>query len=340
MMDLSDYHYELVDDLIASFPLEKRSSSRLLCLNKANGCLKHGQFTDLKNLLHPGDLLVCNNTRVIPARLFGHKPTGGVVEILVERITGEHTLSAHVRASKSPRVGTEIIAANDVRFVVLGRQDDLFVLNCRDPRPVLQIIEALGQTPLPPYFNREPNAEDQERYQTVYAAHKGSVAAPTAGLHFDTELLHQLAAKGVNIAYLTLHVGAGTFAPVRVTNIAEHKMHAEYVDVPESLVRQIQQTKSDGGRVIAVGTTTLRSLETAALSGEIKPYTGDTQIFIYPGFQFHCVDALITNFHLPGSTLLMLVAAFAGYEHVMQAYKKAVAERYRFFSYGDAMFIA
>ena len=339
-MQLSDFNYDLPDELIARYPLEKRSASRLLCLDILTGNIIHRQFSDLLELLAPNDLLVCNNTQVISARLFGTKETGGRVEMLVERILDEHRVLAHLRASKSPKTGSIILFAGDVKFEMLRRHDDLFELRCLDSRSVLDVLEAIGEIPLPPYFHRAPEESDKERYQTIYAEHKGSVAAPTAGLHFDHELFQKIKAKGVQIAYVTLHIGAGTFAPVRIDDITQHKMHAEYIDVSAELCEQIRAVKARGGRVIAVGTTAARSLETASLCGEIQPYSGDTDIFIYPGFEFKCVDALITNLHLPGSTLLMLVSALAGYEHIMAAYREAVRERYRFFSYGDAMFIS
>jgi S-adenosylmethionine:tRNA ribosyltransferase-isomerase len=338
-MLLSDFEYELPPNLIARYPLEERSASRLLCLDSQTNQLTHRHFIDLISLLNPNDLLVLNDSRVIPARLWGTKETGGQVEILVERVLDRHRVLAHVRASKSPRPQTYLILTPDVRFEVLGRQNDLFELRCDHEKSVLDVIESIGEIPLPPYFQRDPEESDKERYQTIYAKHKGSVAAPTAGLHFDANLFAQLREKGIETASLTLHVGAGTFAPVRVDNIEQHRMHAEYIEVPHSLCDKIKNTKAKGGRVIAVGTTTARSLETASRDGEIKPFAGDTNIFIYPGFQFHCVDALITNFHLPGSTLLMLVSAFAGHELIMTAYREAVEQAYRFFSYGDAMFL-
>lgn len=338
-MRLSDFDYFLPDELIARYPLVERSASRLMCLNIKTGSVSHKQFTDLLSLLTPNDLLVFNNTKVIPARLWGQKETGGQVEVLVERILDQHRVLAHVRASKSPKPGTYLQLGNSIRFEMLQRQNDLFELRCDDARPVLEVIEAIGELPLPPYFQREPEESDKERYQTVYALHKGSVAAPTAGLHFDNVLLERLRAQGVHTGYLTLHVGAGTFAPVRVDDIAQHRMHPEYIEVSAELCEQVKATKARGGRVIAVGTTSARSLETASLSGEIQPFSGYTDIFIYPGVPLRCIDALITNFHLPGSTLLMLVSALAGYEHIRQAYQVAVQESYRFFSYGDAMFI-
>lgn len=338
-MRLSDFKYELPTHLIARYPLDKRSASRLLCLNGKNGVIAHRQFLNLVDLVSSKDLLVFNNTKVIPARLFGHKASGGKIEMLVERIVDEKCVLAHVRASKSPRAESKLIFNNDVHFEVLGRQADLFKLCCLDPRPVIDVIEALGQIPLPPYFQREPEESDKERYQTIFARHKGSVAAPTAGLHFDKYMLDRLEKKGVGMGFVTLHVGAGTFAPVRETDISKHLMHAEYLEVSTELCERIRQTKANGGRVIAIGTTSARSLETAAASGSIKPFTGETSIFIYPGYQFKCVDALLTNLHLPESTLLMLVSAFAGYDNVMRAYQEAVEQNYRFFSYGDAMWV-
>lgn len=336
-MHLSDFNYELPPELIARYPLKERSASRLLCVER--GKLTHRQFVDLPSLIQPNDLLVCNNSKVIPARLWGKKATGGQVEMLVERILDEHRLLAHVRASKSPKPGSELIFAQDIVFEMIGRQHELFELHCKDPRSVLKVIEEIGEIPLPPYLLRSPDDSDTERYQTIYADPKGSVAAPTAGLHFDKAMLEQLQAKGVEIAYLTLHVGSGTFAPVRAENIAEHQMHPEYLELSASLCEKIKATRSKGGRIIAVGTTSVRGLETASRTGEIKPYSGDTDIFIYPGFKFNCVDAMITNLHLPRSTLLMLVSALAGYENIMAAYREAVQQKYRFFSYGDAMFL-
>ncbi len=338
-MRLSDFQYHLPSEMIARYPLPERSASRLLCLEGNTGSINHVGFEDLLSLLTPKDLLVFNNTKVIPARLRGAKETGGRVEILVERILDAHRVLAHVRTSKALRANTFIHFANNVQFEMLGRQDDLFELRCMESRSVLEVLEAIGEIPLPVYFQRDAEESDKERYQTVYAQHKGSVAAPTAGLHFDTALLDKLRIKGVKMGYLTLHVGAGTFAPVRVEQIEEHKMHPEYLELTEDLCEQIRQTKACGGRVVAVGTTSARSLEAASSAGDIAPFCGNTDIFIYPGYQFKCVDALITNLHVPGSTLLMLVSAFAGYEHVMQAYQVAVEKEYRFYSYGDAMFM-
>ena len=337
---LTDFHYDLPAELIARYPLAKRSDSRLLCLNKTTGVMTHSQFSDVLSLVTANDLLVCNNSRVIAARLLGHKETGGQIEMLVERILDDKRVLSQIRASKSPKAGSRLCFSDAVIFKVVGRQNDLFELRCEDNRPVLEVIESIGQIPIPPYFQRDPEDSDKERYQTIYAKQKGSVAAPTAGLHFDSELFNQLQRNQVEIGYVTLHVGAGTFAPVRVEDIRTHRMHAEYIEVSEQLCEQINATKARGGRVIAVGTTTARSLETACRSGKLEPFKGDTDIFIYPGFEFKCVDALITNFHLPSSTLLMLVAALGGYQQVMAAYQSAVAEKYRFFSYGDAMWVA
>ncbi len=341
-MKRTDFFFDLPPELIARYPLAQRAASRLLCL-EAGGAVAHRQFRDVLSLLQPGDLLVLNQSKVIPARLHGHKASGGKVEVLVERILGEREALAHMRASKSPKPGSEIVLADGTRLQMQGREGDLFLLHF--PEPVLALLERLGEIPLPPYFEREPEAEDRERYQTVYAdeAARGSVAAPTAGLHFDQALLAELQTKGVELAFVTLHVGAGTFQPVRADDIREHHMHAEYLELGEAVVQAVRAAKARGGRVVAVGTTSVRSLETAAQAasaGEIiRPYAGETSIFIYPGYSWRVVDALITNFHLPESTLLMLVSALGGYEAVMAAYREAVAQRYRFFSYGDAMWV-
>lgn len=334
-MRLTDFDYHLPDELIARYPLPERTASRLLCLNSSNGSILHAKFTDLSDFLSPGDLLVCNNSRVIPARLLGQKPTGGQVEVLIERVLDDKNVLAHVRASKTPKPGTYIHFSDDIRFEMIGRHDNLFELRCMTNEPVLDVIDAIGHMPIPPYFQRSSDESDKERYQTIYAEPKGSVAAPTAGLHFDQALFEKLRVNNIDIDYVTLHVGAGTFAPVRVDNVTEHKMHSERIDVSARLCEKIKHTKANGGRVIAVGTTTARSLETAALN----PFSGETNIFIYPGYEFKCIDALITNFHLPCSTLLMLVAALGGYQYVMSAYQAAIAEKYRFFSYGDAMLV-
>ena len=337
-MQLSDFNYQLPEELIASYPQAQRSASRLLCLDKTTGALTHRQFSALVDLLQPGDLLVFNDTRVMPARLFGHKASGGKVEILIERLQSERQALAHIKASKAPKPGSQILLEQGKVLTVLSRQEDLFIVEAEEN--LLELLEVQGQIPLPHYMKRDAQVLDLERYQTVYAREMGAVAAPTAGLHFDEELLNQLQTKNIHFAFLTLHVGAGTFKPVRTENITEHKMHSEWVEVTPAVCAAVAAAKARGGRVIAVGTTTVRSLETAASAGTLEPFSGETTIFIYPGFVFQCIDAMITNFHLPESTLLMLVSAFAGYEQTMAAYQAAVTERYRFFSYGDAMFIA
>jgi len=340
-MKLSDFDFDLPEELIALYPPAKRTDSRLLCLNKANGELAHRQFPDLLDLINPEDLMVFNNTRVIPARLFGKKESGGRVEILLERVTDDHTAVAQIKASKSPKPGSKIIFETDdgeVTALVVDRDEGFF--NLRFSESVMSLSEKAGHMPLPPYIKRDDELADRERYQTVYGEKKGAVAAPTAGLHFDEGLLQAIRNKGVHTAMVTLHVGAGTFQPVRSDTIEEHQMHAEYLEVSEEVCGQVRQCKERGGRVIAVGTTSVRCLETAAQAGNIAPYTGDTRIFIYPGYTFNAVDALVTNFHLPESTLIMLVSALAGTEEILAAYKEAVSEKYRFFSYGDAMFIA
>ncbi|MGO3768418.1 MAG: tRNA preQ1(34) S-adenosylmethionine ribosyltransferase-isomerase QueA [Vreelandella alkaliphila] len=341
-MQRADFHFELPDELIARYPSEQRSDCRLLCVDSQSGALEHRRFADLLELLEPGDLLVFNDTRVIPARLHGHKASGGKVEMLLERPLDSHRGLAHIRSSKSPKPGTELIFEGDIHAVVEGRRDALFELRFLGDTPMIALLEKHGHMPLPPYITRDDELSDRERYQTVYARRDGAVAAPTAGLHFDQPLLDALAEKGVNSAFVTLHVGAGTFQPVRVDNILEHHMHSEWIEVSEAACQQVRDTQAAGKRVIAVGTTSVRCLESACLKssdGQIAPYSGDTDIFIYPGYEWRCVDALITNFHLPESTLLMLVSAFAGYDHMMRAYRTAVVERYAFFSYGDAMLL-
>ena len=340
-MKLSDFHFDLPDSLIAHYPTPHRTDSRLLCLDRQSGAVAHRQFPDLLGQLQPEDLMVFNNTRVIPARLFGSKVTGGQIEVLLERVTGEYTAVAQIRASKSPKPGGILLFEADGRKFeaeVTGRDEGFFMLHFS--APVMTIAELAGHMPLPPYIQREDEMADRERYQTVYGAKQGAVAAPTAGLHFDQALLDAIRHKGVETAMVTLHVGAGTFQPVRTDTIEEHTMHAEFLEVSEGVCDQVRQCRQRGGRVIAVGTTSVRCLETAAASGEIRPYCGDTRIFIYPGYQFNAMDALVTNFHLPESTLIMLVSAFAGRENVLAAYMEAVAKKYRFFSYGDAMFIS
>lgn len=336
-MRRQDFHFDLPPELIAQQPAAERGGSRLLLLDGADGTRRDLAFRDLPGLLRRGDLLVFNDTRVIPARLFGRKESGGQVEVLVERIVGDDRVLAHVRASKSPKPGTWLTLEGALEVESLGRAGDLFEL--RFPGPALTLLKQYGRMPLPPYIERDAAAQDGERYQTVYARREGAVAAPTAGLHFDDAMLAQLAAQGIERAFVTLHVGAGTFQPVRVDDIREHVMHHEYLEVPAETCAAIAATRARGGRVVAVGTTVVRSLESAARGGALEPFAGETDIFIYPGYEFRVVDALITNFHLPESTLLMLVSAFAGYDHVMAAYRHAVQQRYRFFSYGDAMFI-
>jgi S-adenosylmethionine:tRNA ribosyltransferase-isomerase len=336
-MQTRDFDYQLPRELIAQYPLEQRSASRLLHVHA--GGHDDRMFRDLPDLLNGGDLLIFNNTRVIPARLHGQKASGGRVEVLVERVIDEHRVLAHVRASKSPREGGRLLLEDKLEAVMLGRRGELFELEFAGARPVIELLDEYGHMPLPPYIERADEGSDQQRYQTVYARHPGAVAAPTAGLHFDDALLQQLQDKGVNFEYVTLHVGAGTFQPVRVEDIRDHRMHAEYIDVGAEVVARIEQTRAAGGRVIAVGTTAVRSLESAAHSGRLAEYHGDTDIFIYPGYEFKVVDAMVTNFHLPQSTLLMLVCAFGGYQAMMSAYHHAVDRKYRFFSYGDAMFI-
>lgn len=339
-MKVSEFQFELPDALIAQFPLSGRSDSRLLALDKTSGQISHLKFLDILDLLHAGDLLVFNNTKVVPARLFGQKETGGKVEVLIERITGEHAALAHVRASKSPAPGSALLLEGGVEARVKGRKGELFELLFHGEQSLLSLLEKHGHMPLPPYVEREDASEDRERYQTVYAAIPGAVAAPTAGLHFDDAILQRLKDKGLEFAFVTLHVGAGTFQPVRVDQVEDHPMHSEYIEVDQTVVDKINQVKASGGRVVAVGTTSARCLESACAKGELKPYYGETDIFIYPGYSFGAVDALLTNFHLPKSTLLMLVCALAGKQHVLNAYRRAVEEEYRFYSYGDAMFIS
>ena len=335
-MHVADFDFDLPDELIAQFPPALRGGSRLLHV-EASGTLHDRRFCDLPALLRPDDLLVMNDTRVIKARLFGHKESGGKVELLVERVLDERDALAFIRASHAPRPGSRIRLADDVAAEVLARQDDLTRL--RFSRPVLDVLDRLGQLPLPPYIEHTPTADDEARYQTVYANAPGAVAAPTAGLHFDAAMLDALRAQGVRTAQVTLHVGAGTFQPVRVDAIADHKMHSERYTIPDAAVAAIAETRARGGRVVAVGTTSLRALEAAAQAGELHAGSGETDIFITPGYRFRVVDALITNFHLPKSTLLMLVSAFAGLDAIRAAYAHAVREHYRFFSYGDAMFL-
>ena len=336
-MRRDQFYFDLPDELIAREPAAERTGSRLLYLDSAAERLQHSQFSDFLTYIKPDDLLVFNNTKVIPARLYGQKDSGGKIEVLVERVLDSHRVLAHIRASKSPKPGTQLIFDNNVRVEMLGRVDGLFELAFSEP--VLAVLDQIGHMPLPPYIDRSDTEDDKSRYQTVYAEHSGAVAAPTAGLHFDQALMDDIKGMGASIGFVTLHVGAGTFQPVRADNIEDHHMHSEWLQVSDELCQQVAATKAKGGRVIAVGTTSVRCLETAAKAGDIVPFEGDTDIFIYPGYQFKVVDALLTNFHLSESTLLMLVSAFSGYHSIMAAYREAVAERYRFFSYGDAMLL-
>lgn len=339
-MQRQDFNYELPQELIAQHPAERRGDSRLLQLDRQSGAIQHRGFADLAALLEPGDTLVFNDTRVIPARLYGEKETGGKVEILLERMTGGTRGMAQIRASKSPSAGSLIKLDEGFMLRVLDKVDDMYLVESDGEISLAMILQAVGHVPLPPYIERGDEDADRERYQTVYARREGAVAAPTAGLHFDQAMLDALDDKGVNSAFVTLHVGAGTFQPVRVDNLDEHRMHAEYTEVSADTCNLLRETKVRGNRVIAVGTTSVRCIETASpMPGWIEPYYGDTDLFILPGYRFRYVDAMLTNFHLPESTLLMLVSAFAGREHTLAAYAEAVQEKYRFFSYGDAMFI-
>lgn len=338
-MKVSDFQFDLPEELIAQRPLAERSASRLLHLERAGGRFTDRAFADLPGLLQPEDLLVFNNTRVIPARLWARKGSGGRVEILIERLIDSHQALAQMRANRKPKAGAVLQSENGVSIRVEGREGEFWRLRLVDDGGWAELLETVGHMPLPPYIERADEAVDRERYQTVYGQVPGAVAAPTAGLHFDQALLERVDALGVARAWCTLHVGAGTFQPVRVENLEEHQMHAEWLSVDENLVAAVAETRQRGGRVIAVGTTAVRALETAAANGELKPYVGDSRLFIYPGFKFRVVDAMITNFHLSGSTLLMLVSAFASRETILAAYRHAVEQRYRFFSYGDAMFI-
>jgi S-adenosylmethionine:tRNA ribosyltransferase-isomerase len=354
-MQLSDFHYQLPPELIAEYPATKRSGSRLLHLDCQQSQNHHYGFSDILQLLTAGDLLVFNDTRVIPARLFGRKESGGKIEVFIERLSSGNKILAQIRASKTPKPGsiinffnrdslptdglTEISLEAAVQAKVLDRQGDFFVLQFTKNIDLGLVLSQIGRMPLPPYIKRHDELIDIERYQTIYAKRKGAVAAPTAGLHFDKDLLEKLSAQGVEQAFLTLHVGAGTFQPVRVEDIRDHKMHTELVEVSTAVCKQIKNCRQRGGRVIAVGTTTVRSLETAAASGNLEPFSGETDIFIYPGYEFKAVDGLITNFHLPESTLLMLVSAFCGQKKLLAAYQEAIEQKYRFYSYGDAMLI-
>jgi S-adenosylmethionine:tRNA ribosyltransferase-isomerase len=332
-MRISDFNYDLPDELIARYPTAQRRGSRLLEIGSE---INDRQFADLPALLREGDLLVFNDSKVIPARLHGRKESGGRIEILIERVTGEATALAHIRASKSPKPGGKLLVDNNV-VTVAGRQDELFALEFAVP--VLALLERVGEMPLPPYLERCAEESDSARYQTVYARDPGAVAAPTAGLHFDEAMLEETRKLGVHHAWVTLHVGAGTFQALRQENVEENKLHSEVVKVDQAVCDAVAETRKSGGRVIAVGTTSVRALECASTNGELQAFQGETDLFILPGYRFRSVDAMLTNFHLPQSSLLMLVAAFAGKERILHAYQHAVRETYRFFSYGDAMFV-
>ncbi len=338
-MLLDDFRFDLPEELIAQYPSPRRDQSRLLMLDGATGEYVDQTFTQLVGLINPGDLLIFNDTRVIPARLFGRKPTGGRVEIVIERLLDDRHCLAQIRAGKAPKEGSRIVIADKTELEVTGRCQGFFVLRSLPDQALTDILQAQGHTPLPPYIKRPGEPLDAHRYQTVYAREDGAVAAPTAGLHFTDALIAEIERKGARCVYVTLHVGAGTFRPVRDEVIENHQIHSERCEVSEQVCEHIRKTKKAGNRIIAVGTTSVRSLEAASVTGDIEPFRGETDIYIYPGFQFQTVDAMITNFHLPASTLFILVCAFAGYEKTMRAYEHAIAEKYRFFSYGDAMFI-
>jgi len=339
-MRRSEFAYDLPPDLIAQFPSKERGDDRLLCLDGMTGDIADRHFSDLLFLLRSGDLLIFNDTRVIRARLFGHKPTGGRVEILLERVLDERRALAQVKARRSPKIGGRIRLDDDhAEAEVVDRVDDLFELYFHGPLSVGEAMAQFGHVPLPPYIQRQDETQDEERYQTIFARRDGAVAAPTAGLHFDGAMLERLKTMGIQTAFLTLHVGAGTFQPLRVERVEEHVMHSEAVEVPQEVCDKVAEARACGGRVVAVGSTVTRALEAASQSEELRPFAGDTNIFITPGYRFRVVDALITNFHLPESTLLMLVSAFAGREQVLHAYRHAVENRYRLYSYGDAMFV-
>jgi len=338
-MKKSDFNYLLPEVLIAQKPLAERDASRLLCMDRKTGRITDQHFTDFIDLIDERDLLVFNDTKVIPARLFGKKQSGGKVEILIERILDDHRAIAHVRASKTAKAGTLIELDGGYCCEVLGRADDLFQLEFKGDNSLLTILEQIGHIPLPPYITREDDESDLTRYQTVFAREAGAVAAPTASLHFDLNTMEKIKTKGVQTAFVTLHVGSGTFQPVRVEDLSEHLMHKEYFAVLPETVAAVRQVRARGGRVIAIGTTAVRALESASKNGQLEAGFGDTDLFITPGYQFKSVDAMLTNFHLPESTLLMLVSAFAGYEPIMNAYDHAIDQSYRFFSYGDAMFL-
>lgn len=341
MYTLSDFDYHLPEQLIAQVPPSERSGSRLMVVpfGKTPPTCEHTYFKALCGYLRPGDLLIFNDTKVIPARLSGKKATGGHISCLIERILSSHRALAHIRASHAPAVDAVLSFDGGIQAKVIAKTDHLYELLFLNESPILSLLEKHGDIPLPPYIARMTDEADKNRYQTIYSKHPGAVAAPTAGLHFDDALMQDLKNKGIQTAFVTLHVGAGTFQPVRTENLDEHRMHAEMMTVDQAVCELIRSTQKNNGRVIAVGTTVVRALETAALSGEIHPYQGDSQLFIRPGFTFHCIDALITNFHLPKSSLLMLVSALAGYETIKWAYAEAIDKAYRFFSYGDGMLL-
>jgi len=342
-MRTSDFDFYLPEALIAQYPTPNRAASRMLYLNGSAKKISDQHFTELPDFLNAGDLLILNNTKVIKARLFGHKNTGGNIEVLIERVLDAHRALAQVRASRAPKVGAVFRLSDAFDVEVIARHDDLFELKFLSEKPILILLEEFGALPLPPYITHAATLEDEKRYQTVFSQQLGAVAAPTAGLHFTEEMLDKIKQKGVEIAYVTLHVGAGTFQPVRVENVAEHKMHGELYEIPAQTAQLIMNTKKNGGKITAIGTTVLRALESAAQLSLphhlIEACQAETHIFITPGFKFNIVDRLFTNFHLPKSTLLMLVSAFGGFDDIKQAYAHAIAEKYRFFSYGDAMLI-
>tara|TARA_R110002167_G_scaffold110673_3_gene281292 strand:+ start:425 stop:1465 length:1041 start_codon:yes stop_codon:yes gene_type:complete len=340
-MRVNEFHFDLPDELIARHPAVKRTGSRLLCVEGDSGAMAHRGFTELLELVQPGDLMVFNDTRVIPARMFGKKSSGGKIEMLIERVIDAHHALVHIRSSKSPKSGATLLMEQQLEAEVTGRRGALFEVRFKGERSLLSWLDEIGHMPLPPYMNREDHESDRERYQTVYNRAPGAVAAPTAGLHFDEVLLQGLRDKGVELGFVTLHVGAGTFQPVKVETVLEHQMHSEYIEVSAQVCQQVHEAKARGGRVIAVGTTSVRCLESAAKhhGGRLAEYSGETDIFIYPGYQFAVIDCLVTNFHLPESTLLMLVSAFSGQDNIRAAYAEAVVQKYRFYSYGDAMFL-
>ena len=339
-LDVSQFDFALPEDRIAQYPANERTASRLLVLGNDCSSVRELCFSELSNILLTNDLLIGNDSKVIPARLIGRKPTGGKVEILIERIVDTHCVRVQMKSRKTLRIGDTVTVDDRYVLTVTGRDRDMFMLGVEDDADAMEMIENCGSVPLPPYITRAVERADAIRYQTVYAKHPGSVAAPTAGLHFSEELIREIQGLGVEMNYVSLHVGAGTFAPIRDNDVHRHSLHSERYEIPPSVCKAIQRAKDNGSRVIALGTTTMRALETASMAGDMKPGIGETDLFIKPGFKFRAVDALITNFHLPRSTLLMLVCAFGGTDRIMNAYRYAVDNRFRFYSYGDAMFIA